>query len=113
MRVTGDTPAARHREHRVGGADANPYPAIAACLAGGTHGLERGLELADRPARPGDNTPPPRPLTATLAAAVDLLEASPVARDLPGGEFVDHLVAVKRHEAGSTARRSPTGSASK
>lgn len=44
IRVTAGPPATRHLEHRVCGADANPYVVLAAVLAGMLEGVERGLE---------------------------------------------------------------------
>ena len=44
LRVPADAPAATRIEHRVSGADANPYLAIAAILAGMLHGIENKLE---------------------------------------------------------------------
>ncbi len=47
VRVPADTPAATRIEHRVSGADANPYLAIAAILAGMLHGIENALEAPE------------------------------------------------------------------
>lgn len=44
LRVPADAPAATRIEHRVSGADANPYLAIAAILAGMLHGIENKLD---------------------------------------------------------------------
>src|ERR687889_714139 len=44
VRLVGSGPAAR-MENRVPGADANPYLALAAMIAGGLHGIEQELEL--------------------------------------------------------------------
>jgi glutamine synthetase len=44
IRVPAGTPSARRVEHRVAGADANPYLVLAAVLAGIHHGLSRELE---------------------------------------------------------------------
>ncbi|MEH6591393.1 MAG: glutamine synthetase family protein [Halioglobus sp.] len=44
VRVPADAPVATRIEHRVSGADANPYLAIAAILAGMLHGIENKLE---------------------------------------------------------------------
>jgi len=44
VRVPADAPQARRIEHRVAGADANPYLAIAAVLAGMLHGIGEKLE---------------------------------------------------------------------
>ncbi len=44
LRVPADVPAATRIEHRVSGADANPYLAIAAILAGMLHGIENQMQ---------------------------------------------------------------------
>ena len=44
LRVPAGPPAGRHVEHRVAGADANPYLALAALLAGVHHGLTLRLD---------------------------------------------------------------------
>lgn len=44
LRIPAGSPAARRIEHRVAGADANPYLVLAAVLAGIHHGLTRELE---------------------------------------------------------------------
>ena len=85
-------------EHRVPGADVNPYLGFAACLAGGLSGIERRLTL-----------PPPTegnvyeaegltPLPRTLEDAIERLSGSAVARDFLGDAFVDHYVAMRRWE---------------
>ncbi|ODN68799.1 glutamine synthetase family protein [Methylobrevis pamukkalensis] len=43
IRVTSGPPKTRHLEHRVCGADANPYLALAAVLAGMAEGIEKDL----------------------------------------------------------------------
>jgi glutamine synthetase len=95
--ITGSANAIRV-EHRVPGADVNPYLGFAACLAGGLSGIER--KLAPPPAMTGDvyaaeGLPP---LPRTLEHAVDLLERSEIARDYLGQAFVDHYVAMRRWE---------------
>jgi glutamine synthetase len=44
FRVPTGAPKARRIEHRIAGADANPYLAVAAILAGMLHGIERRLD---------------------------------------------------------------------
>lgn len=44
LRVTAGRPETRHLEHRVCGADANPYVALATVLAGIAEGIEKKLE---------------------------------------------------------------------
>ena len=86
-------------EHRLPGADTNPYVVIAACLAGGLHGIEQKLRLT--PAYEGDAyaTGEPGSLPASLEEALDLLGASDVAREMLGADFVQHYVLMKRFEA--------------
>jgi glutamine synthetase len=98
LRVVGSSPQTRRIEHRLGGADVNPYLAIAACLAGGLYGIKNGLE----PGEPygedayADDTIPRLP--ATFAAALDRLHDSDLAREAFGDDFIDHYVAMKRWE---------------
>ena len=44
LRVPADSPSAMRLEHRVAGADANPYLVVAAVLGGILHGIERKLQ---------------------------------------------------------------------
>jgi glutamine synthetase len=101
VRVIGPTRV----EHRQAGADANPYLAVAAALAAGLDGVQRGCEppppvdgdvyaLADGAARP---------LPATLGEATDLLERSALARDWLGDDVVEHCVAMRRAELAAQA----------
>jgi glutamine synthetase len=95
-------------EHRVPGADVNPYLGFAACLAGGLSGIER--KLSPPPPASGDvyaaeGLPP---LPKTLDDAIDLLEASKIAREYMGDAFIDHYVAMRRWEV-EKYRRAVTG----
>jgi glutamine synthetase len=91
-------------EVRIGGADINPYLAVAAAVAGGLHGVEKNLELADPPIAGSayQESSIPR-LPRTLAEATDRLEKSELARDLFGDAFVDHFVRTRRWEWGQFA----------
>ena len=71
FRITAGPPAGRHIEHRIAGADANPYLALAALLAGVHHGLAHRID-------PG----PPVIGDGYAAAAAD-----PAAAGLPGNWF--------------------------
>jgi glutamine synthetase len=95
--ITGSAASIR-LENRTPGADVNPYLAFAACLAGGLSGVERGLKP---PAPQSGNVYEAtglRPLPRTLDQAVELLDASTIARDWLGDAFVDHYVAMRRWE---------------
>ena len=85
-------------ENRTPGADVNPYLGFAACLAGGLYGIER--EVALPPAAEGNVYAAEglRPLPRTLEQAVDLFEASAIAREYLGDAFVDHFAAMRHWE---------------
>lgn len=91
-------------EHRQPGGDVNPYLAAAVALAGGLHGVERGIEPPELFGGDvyalGDAAPG---LPRTLAAATELLDGSAMARDWLGEDFVDHFVAMKRAELAAEA----------
>ena len=79
-------------ENRSGGADLNPYMALAATIAAGLAGVEAGLEL--EPALEGNAylaTDRPR-LPRTLGEARDLFAASQLAAHAFGAEVVAHYV---------------------
>lgn len=86
-------------EHRLPGADTNPYIVIAACLAGGLHGIEQKIEPSK--AYEGDAYAADQleSVPQSLEEAVGLLERSEVAREMLGEDFVQHYVLMKRFEA--------------
>jgi len=88
LRLVGKGPSAR-MENRVPGGDVNPYLALAAMLAGGLHGLEKGLEL--EPALEGNAYVSGRPqVPHTLREARDAFHDSAIARAALGDDVVDH-----------------------
>lgn len=92
-----DGPAARI-EHRVAGADANPYLMLTAILGGMLLGLERTLD-------PGPSTEPGKPassnrrLTHDFLTAVEDFSASPFIRDIFGDRYQALYADTKRKEA--------------
>ena len=100
LRVLNLTRQAARLEHRLAGADANPYIAVAASIAAGIWGVENKVEpptlctgdaydLQDSGATV---------LPWTLEEAVRELERSELARELLGQEFVEHFIATRRWE---------------
>jgi len=86
-------------EVRVPGSDVNPYLAVAASVAAGLYGVEKNLQLTDKPITGSayhaqDVVRLPR----TLLEATQRLEESKVARELFGDEFVDHFVKTRMWE---------------
>lgn len=77
-------------EHRVPGADANIYLAIAAMLAGGHHGLTAGLEMPAAAEGNAIDAAHFTDLPRTLPEATEKFRSSTIARDYFGEEFVEH-----------------------
>ena len=100
LRVPAGPPGGRHIEHRVAGADANPYLALAALLAGVHHGLTGKVDPG--PPVVGDGyaaaAKSNQRLPANWFAAVDAFEASAVMREYLGERFVKMFGIVKRTE---------------
>jgi glutamine synthetase len=96
MRVPNGECAARRIEHRIAGADANPYLSLAVILAGILHGLEHELE-AGPPTTAGPGKPE-ADLPATWQAALAAFESSGFIRDSLGADFQQALAAIKRVE---------------
>lgn len=98
--ITGPGAKATRVEMRLAGADCNPFLAMAACLAAGAHGIEKGLKIPDLcsgnayEAKAGKYEDLPR----SLSEATDRFEQNGVARDWFGDAFVDHYVATRRWE---------------
>lgn len=96
LRVVGHG-ASRRVENRLPGADVNPYLAIAAMIAAGMHGIDRGLEL--EPAFEGNAYESDKPhVPSTLRDARELFGQSRVAREAFGDEVVDHYLNAARVE---------------
>jgi glutamine synthetase len=87
----------RRLEHRVAGADANPYLVLAAILAGVLHGIEEKLEPAE-PVSGCAYDAGERDLPASLPEALHLFERSDLVLDQLGVEMVRILAATKWQE---------------
>jgi glutamine synthetase len=98
LRALTTSPGSCRVEHRIGGADLNPYVAFAAALGAGLRGVRQGLPL-------------PEPLTGnayraegiprvppSLADAVALFERSAVVREILAAPFAENLAVVARLE---------------
>ena len=85
-------------ECRVGGADLNPYLAMAAEIAAGLAGIDAGLELA--PPTEGDayGKDDAEEIPTTLRAATEALDGSTMLREAFGDDVVDHYVHAARWE---------------
>jgi len=99
FRVLGGSPKSTRLETRCPGADMNPYLAIAATLAAGLEGVEKGLKLTSKPIT-GDNKGGEAVVRAprTLIETTRIFHASKLARDWFGSDFVDHFAATREWE---------------
>ena len=99
FRVIGGSPKSTRLETRCPGADVNPYLAMAAVIAAGLDGVEKGMKLT-APAIHGTNggaeNIPRAP--RTLIETTRNFHQSKVARDWLGDTFVDHFAATREWE---------------
>jgi glutamine synthetase len=98
LRVKGARGAETHLENRMPCAGSNPYLVMAAVLAAGIDGAERGLEPPPPTAQVAYVDETATRLPRTLDDAVAAFEADGALRDRLGEEFVHLFLAVKRHE---------------
>jgi glutamine synthetase len=99
FRVLAGSPKSTRLETRCPGADVNPYLAMAAVIAAGIYGVEKGLKLTTPPItgtnEGGENVPrAPR----TLIETTRIFSRSDIARDFLGDTFVDHFAATREWE---------------
>lgn len=99
FRVIAGSPKATRLETRCPGADVNPYLAMAATLAAGLDGVEKGLKLTAPPitgTNEGAENIPRAP--RTLIETTRSFKQSDTARDWLGDDFVDHFAATRDWE---------------
>ncbi len=90
VRLVGHGASAR-MENRLPGGDVNPYLGLAAMLAGGLYGIERGLRL--EPELVGNAYASDRPrVPRTLRDAREAFASSSLARAAFGADVVEHYV---------------------
>lgn len=102
--INGPERSATRLELRQTAADINPYLAIAASLAAGLYGIERGLALP--PPHRGDATAQKQTafFPASLAAATEAMSKSQLVRQVLPEAFVEHYVRTRDWEVRQHAR---------
>jgi glutamine synthetase len=105
FRLCGEGSKSIRVECRIGGADLNPYLAIAALIAAGIKGIEDKLPL--EPAFVGDAyvTEKLREIPKTLREATETLRHSVLLREVFGEDVVKHYVHTAEWEQGEYDRR--------
>ncbi|MCB9948997.1 MAG: glutamine synthetase [Rhodospirillaceae bacterium] len=97
LRVPSGPPGSRRVEHRLAGADANPYIVMAAVLAGVHHGIRHRLDPG--PPITGNAYQQLTPtLMASWAMALDRLDRSDFFAEAFGRAYLDVFLALKRGE---------------
>ena len=99
VRIPDSPNVARRIEHRVSGADANPYLVIAVILAAAFNGIEQ--QMTPPPACNGDGYSAENsgvPLPTQWPTAIERMAHSRLMESLLGAEFVRVFCAIKRQE---------------
>lgn len=96
MRIPNGEGQARRIEHRIAGADANPYLSLAAILAGVLHGIESGMEAAP-PSEAGPGKPD-AVLPASWDAALRTFRNSDFIARCLGSDFQQAFTEIKQVE---------------
>ena len=99
FRVIAGSPKGTRLETRCPGADVNPYLAMAAVIAAGLYGVEKGMKLTAPPitgTNQGAENIPRAP--RTLNETTRIFAKSEVAREMLGDTFVEHFAATRDWE---------------
>ncbi|KXU38874.1 glutamine synthetase [Ventosimonas gracilis] len=97
MRVPGGPSKTRHIEHRICGADANPYLAAAAILAAALRGIREQIDPGE-PMEGNGYAKAQSRLPGDWLTALNALSASSWAKQALGEDFLKVYLAVKREE---------------
>ena len=97
IRIPGGDPRARRIEHRVAGADANPYLVLAGILGAALYGIENGLQPPDPVGGRAYAEKLPK-LPADWASAVNAFEDGEMVPQIFDPRLQSLLVACKRQE---------------
>ncbi|MFC6632796.1 glutamine synthetase family protein [Microbulbifer taiwanensis] len=100
LRVIPGSDKSQRTEYRLGAADANPYLALAAALGSGLYGVMQQWEPGEAVAGNAYvlQQPAELALPRTLWESAQRLKASAAARELFGGDFVEHFAASREWE---------------
>jgi len=99
LRIPRSPEAHRRIEHRIAGADANPYLVLAAVLAGIHAGMQRGREPAAAVCREADLSGDPTTLPTRLDEAIRMFRAGDILPAYLGKSFVEAYAAVRKGES--------------
>ena len=98
VRVINENADGMRVENRVPGGDVNPYLAMAGCIAGGLYGIENGIKPPDPITHNAYHDASIPAVPTSLERAIEAFEASEVAAEYLGAEFVRFFAATRRWE---------------
>lgn len=99
MRIIPGSEKSTRLELRVGGADINPYLAVAASIAAGLYGIENDMELTSKAIEGSAYAAKDAVrLSSNLSEATEKMFHSKIARELFGDKFVEHFCNTRRWE---------------
>ncbi len=104
LRIPAGKGPATRIEHRVAGADANPYLVIAAILAGIAHGIATGADPGPHAEGDAEEIDAPETLPTAWVNALEVFKASAVVRDAFGPGFHDVYARLKETERANFER---------
>lgn len=104
LRIPAGNGAATRIEHRVAGADANPYLVIAAILAGIAHGMATKADPGPHAEGDAEEIDAPVTLPTAWVNALEVFEKSTVVRDAFGTGFHDVYTRLKQTERANFER---------
>jgi glutamine synthetase len=98
FRIPSGPPASRHVEHRISGADANPYLAVATVLAGMHRGIVERMDPGAPVTGNGYDLPADPTLPLNWYTALEAAGGSALLKEYLGPDFVRVFMAVKLAE---------------
>jgi glutamine synthetase len=98
LRVPAGPPASRHVEHRICGADANLYLAVATVLGGAAHGLRERFDPGAPIEGNGYAQAGVRTLPGSWREALNLAAGSEFLEETLGKDFLKIFLAIKNQE---------------
>jgi glutamine synthetase len=98
LRVPAGPPASRHVEHRICGADANLYLAVATVMGGAAHGLRERFDPGAPIEGNGYAQAGVRTLPGSRREALDLAARSELQEETLGKDFLRIFLAIKNQE---------------
>jgi glutamine synthetase len=98
LRVPAGPAASRHVEHRISGADANLYLAVAAVLGAAGHGMRERLDPGAPVKGNGYAQTGVRTLPASWRESLDLAARSEFLEETLGRDFLKIFLAIKNQE---------------